>query len=300
MSMGSQEAGDKSISSHRLHNITPDSLTPRSGSPTSETGYSPHSQPFAERPTSLTSAGAAVRQSASTLPSPPPFTPTSDAQLEQTSPVAFANYSAGSCGSKSPLTDTPGVTSAWAASSTKPKHQQAESFAFHPHGASAASSPDVDQFQATSNVSQHRWAQLLLPDVRGIFCPTDPLLSRVSAVKLLHEFARSVHAQVTPTPLAALLNRTTQSITTSADADAASECSETASRSSVTSRGSSRRVDGQSPGDLLRMAKVIFEKRAAIGERFIFDSREFLGCVSYTRQRTCGPAYNIVHPRRQH
>lgn len=58
-----------------------------------------------------------------------------------------------------------------------------------------------------------------------------------------------------------------QNLAASADTDATSECSETASRSSVNSRGS-RRIDGQSPGDLLRKAKVIFEKRAAIGKGY--------------------------------
>lgn len=149
------EAGNKPLSSHMLDSITPDSVTPQSGSPNSETGYSPYSQPFAQRPTSLTSAGAAVRQSASSLPTPPPFTPGAESQSAgRVPPVAFADYSAGSCDSKDLNTDTPEVSSAWAGSSTRPASMHTESFAFKPPEPPAASSPDVEQFNAaTPNVS---------------------------------------------------------------------------------------------------------------------------------------------------
>lgn len=167
------EPVNKAVSSHRLDSISPDSLTPQSGSPDSETGYSPHSQPFAQRPTSLTSAGAAVRQSASTLPSPPPFTPGSNVQSGQVSPVAFANYSAGSCDSRGLSIDTPGVTSVWAGSSSKPAAQQTDNFAFTPHGASAASSPDVETFQGpTANVSAHVGSSVTLVHIiSGVYTP---------------------------------------------------------------------------------------------------------------------------------
>jgi hypothetical protein len=166
------------VTSHPVDDIsmTPGSMTPASGmsqngSPTSEDSsrYSPLSQPFGERPLNRTSAGAAVRQSISNLPSPPPFTPehtsgismASPESVQQpaaaaagaVSPVPFSPdggmSAAASCGSSGPAAgaDTPGVSSGWGVgSSTKAAASEGFAFARHPAAASNAGSPDVQPF----------------------------------------------------------------------------------------------------------------------------------------------------------
>jgi hypothetical protein len=165
------------VTSHPVDDVsmTPGSMTPASGvsqngSPTSQESsrYSPLSQPFGERPLNRTSAGAAVRQSISDLPSPPPFTPEHTSGMSMASPESVqqpaASAAAGaasrvpfspeggmsaaaSCGSSGPAAgaDTPGVSSGWGfGSSTK----ASEGFAFsrHPAATSNAGSPDVQPF----------------------------------------------------------------------------------------------------------------------------------------------------------
>jgi hypothetical protein len=174
------ESALRGVTSHPVDDLsmTPGSMTPASGmsqndSPTSEDSsrYSPLSQPFGERPLNRTSAGAAVRQSASNLPSPPPFTPehtsgTSMASPESVqqpaaaaaaagtvSPVPFSPdggmSAAASCGSSGPAAgaDTPGVSSGWGfGSSTKAAASEGFAFARHPAATSNAGSPDVQPF----------------------------------------------------------------------------------------------------------------------------------------------------------
>jgi hypothetical protein len=157
--------------------MTPASGLSQNGSPTSEDSsrYSPLSQPFGERPLNRTSAGAAVRQSISNLPSPPPFTPEhtsglSMASPESVHPAAAGNMSplpfspeggmsaAASCASSGPTAGayTPGVTSGWGfGSSTKTATSEGFAFARHPTATSQAGSPDVQPFagNATPDVN---------------------------------------------------------------------------------------------------------------------------------------------------
>lgn len=157
---GSRDGESSQISSHALHsdleNVTPAGSVSGNSTPLSD--YSPHSQPFAERPQRRTMAGVAAKQSLSALPSPPPFTPAVSASVSASASQAGMS-AAGSNNMRkqqarapgAAAADTPGVTSAWQPPS--PAGSSSVTFAFTPVGGTGeAASPDAQPFAHAEQV----------------------------------------------------------------------------------------------------------------------------------------------------
>ncbi|WIA33416.1 hypothetical protein OEZ86_006550 [Tetradesmus obliquus] len=256
------ESAQQGLTSHPVDDIsvTPGTMTPASGlsqngSPTSEDSsrYSPLSQPYGERPLARTSAGAAVQQSISNLPSPPPFTPEHTSGFSMASPETVQQQPAGtaaaaaavspvpfspdggmsaaaSCGSSRPAAgaDTPGVSSGWGfGSSTKPSASEGFAFARHPAAATDGGSPDVQPF--AGNVA---------PGANAPAASADPS-------PLLLQAARNMAA--------------------SHEADTASERSSVSGASRSSSMRDSYHGPHGSPAMLLRKAKAMIDRQVAVG-----------------------------------
>uniref|UniRef100_A0A383V850 Uncharacterized protein n=1 Tax=Tetradesmus obliquus TaxID=3088 RepID=A0A383V850_TETOB len=256
------ESAQQGVTSHPVDDIsvTPGTMTPASGlsqngSPTSEDSsrYSPLSQPYGERPLARTSAGAAVQQSISNLPSPPPFTPEHTSGFSMASPETVQQQPAGtaaaaaavspvpfspdggmsaaaSCGSSGPAAgaDTPGVSSGWGfGSSTKPSASEGFAFARHPAAATDGGSPDVQPF--AGNVA---------PGANAPAASADPS-------PLLLQAARNMAA--------------------SHEADTASERSSVSGASRSSSMRDSYHGPHGSPAMLLRKAKAMIDRQVAVG-----------------------------------
>jgi hypothetical protein len=139
-------AGLDRVTSHALQS-DPEDLTPAgSGNSTPLSDYSPHSQPFAERPENRTMAGMAARQTLSALPSPPPFTPAAG-QSSSTPQMSAAGSNNNMRHAWSPAApaDTPGVTSGWQPAIHSPGSSSV-TFAFRPVSTGEAASPDAQPF----------------------------------------------------------------------------------------------------------------------------------------------------------
>ncbi|WIA13276.1 hypothetical protein OEZ85_006862 [Tetradesmus obliquus] len=256
------ESAQQGVTSHPVDDIsvTPGTMTPASGlsqngSPTSEDSsrYSPLSQPYGERPLARTSAGAAVQQSISNLPSPPPFTPEHTSGFSMASPETVQQQPAGtaaaaaavspvpfspnggmsaaaSCGSSGPAAgaDTPGVSSGWGfGSSTKPSASEGFAFARHPAAATDGGSPDVQPFAGS-----------VAPGANAPAASADPS-------PLLLQAARNMAA--------------------SYEADTASERSSVSSASRSSSMRDSYHGPHGSPAMLLRKAKAMIDRQVAVG-----------------------------------
>jgi len=142
------------VASHALNSDledhTPGGSSAPSGNSTPLSDYSPHSQPFAERPESRTTAGMAARQTGSTLPSPPPFTPhLSNVSTAQRSAAGSNKWRSAGAGA-----DTPGVTSAWQQATASPESSSA-TFAFTTAG--EANSPDAQPFRHPEQQVRAGW-----------------------------------------------------------------------------------------------------------------------------------------------
>lgn len=123
----------------------------------SSSSYSPHSQPFADRPSHRTAAGVAARETLSSLPSPPAFTPAAGQHSQQSGPAP----SGGASNTFGGAADTPGVTSAWQPAgsiSTLGEGSRQASFAFTPVDANDAS-PDGQPFTAAAAAPQQQQQQ---------------------------------------------------------------------------------------------------------------------------------------------
>lgn len=146
--------GPDKVTSHALHSDLEDLTPAGSGNSTPLSDYSPHSQPFAERPENRTMAGMAARQTLSALPSPPPFTPAAG-QSSGTPQVSAAGSNNDIRQAWSPAApgDTPGVTSAWQPGYGSPGSSSV-TFAFTPVATGEAASPDAQPF---GHAEQVRW-----------------------------------------------------------------------------------------------------------------------------------------------
>lgn len=134
------------VPSHAL-NSDLDDLTPAgSGNSTPMSGYSPHSQPFAERPENRTMAGVAARQTLSSLPSPPPFTPAVGQSSGTPQMSAAGSNNMHQAWSPAAAGDTPGVTSAWQPGAGGSPESSSATFAFTPVVKGEAASPDAQPF----------------------------------------------------------------------------------------------------------------------------------------------------------
>lgn len=127
------------------------STAPSSANSTPLSDYSPHSQPFAERPENRTTAGMAARQGLSALPSPPPFTPAAGQQQSGTPGQFSAAGSNDMHKHARRAADTPGVTSAWQGGGGASPGSNS-TFAFTPTG--EASSPDAQPFGPAEKVRE--------------------------------------------------------------------------------------------------------------------------------------------------
>jgi hypothetical protein len=139
------------VASHALNSDLEDLTPGTSATSTPLSDYSPHSQPFAERPENRTMAGVAARQTLSALPSPPPFTPAGTAGQQQGSGASPQLSAAGSnmrpAWSPAAPGDTPGVTSAWQPGQHgSPGSSSEATFAFTPVVKGEAASPDAQPF----------------------------------------------------------------------------------------------------------------------------------------------------------
>jgi hypothetical protein len=131
------------VSSHALNSDLDE--TPGVSGNSTPSDYSPHSQPFGQRPEHRTAAGVAARQTLSALPSPPPFTPAAGASSAspQMSAAASNNNMHQAWSPAAAAGDTPGVTSAWQPGTGSPVSSSV-TFAFGTTG--EAASPDAQPF----------------------------------------------------------------------------------------------------------------------------------------------------------